>query len=133
MLPLAMPKDAKGAALRWSGHYLVNPWSGTGLVNLREYPKLAAYLHKHQATLQERHNGQKLPGNWYRTIDRVDISLTAQSKLYLPDFKGRVAPVLDRGETYPHHNVYFIVPRGWEAEVLGGLLLSNVAQFFIEA
>ena len=133
LLPLAMASDVKGEAIIWSGHYLVNPWNGKGLVDLENYPKLAAYLRRHHKQLQGRHVGQKVPANWYRTIDRVNDQLTAKSKLYLPDFKGRIAPVLDRGDTYPHHNLYFIAPGAWDPEVLGGLLLSDVAQFFIEA
>src|SRR5260370_39872483 len=42
-------------------------------------------------------------------------------------------PVLDRGETYPHHNLYYLTSKVWDLEVLGGLLLSRVAQAFVEA
>lgn len=133
LLPLAMAFDIKGETVNWSGNYLVNPWNGKGLVDLRDYPKLAAYFERHREQLESRHVGKKAPANWYRTIDKVADRLTKRHKLYLPDFKGRIAPVLDRGETYPHHNLYFIEPGLWDAEVLGGLLLSNVAQFFIEA
>ena len=42
-------------------------------------------------------------------------------------------PVLDRGETYPHHNLYYLTSKVWDLEVLGGLLLSRVAQLFIQA
>ena len=42
-------------------------------------------------------------------------------------------PVLDRGETYPHHNLYFIQSDEWDLEVLGGLLMSAVGQFFVES
>lgn len=133
LLPLAMAFDVKGAAVTWSKHYLVNPWNGDGLVDLNRYPKLSAHFGRHRDQLQGRHVGKKVPSNWYRTIDRVNAQLTGQPKLYLPDFKGRIAPVLDRGETYPHHNLYFIASETWDLEVLGGLLLSDVAQFFIEA
>lgn len=133
LLPLAMACDLQGAKLAWSGHYLVDPWNGRGLVDLTEYPKLAAYLERHRSHLQRRHIGQKNPRNWYRTIDRVNHDLTSKPKLYLPDIKNRIAPVLDPGNTYPHHNLYFVAPHGWDAEVLGGILLSNVAQFFVEA
>ena len=133
LLPLAMAYDVKGADVKWSGHYLVNPWNGKGLVDLTNYPKLSKYLEGHRTKLESRHVGKKAPENWYRTIDRVNDQLTAKPKLYLPDFKGRIAPVLDRGETYPHHNLYFIVPGKWDPEVLGGLLISDLAQFFIEA
>ena len=133
LLPLAMAADAKGATVCWSGHYLVNPWNGKGLVNLDQHPKLAQYLDTHRAQLQQRHVARKTPTHWYRTIDRVNTRLRVTPKLYLPDFKGRIAPVLDRGETYPHHNLYFIISEVWDMEVLGGLLLSDVAQFFVEA
>ena len=111
----------------------VNPWNGAGLVDLRRYPRLAAYLESHREKLSGRHVGKKAPANWYRTIDRVSEALRAKPKLYLPDFKGRIAPVLDNGRTYPHHNLYFVASDEWDLEVLGGLLLSDVAQFFIEA
>jgi hypothetical protein len=42
-------------------------------------------------------------------------------------------PVLDTGETYPHHNLYFIQSDDWNLEVLGGLLMSAVGQFFVES
>ncbi len=133
LLPLAMAKDARSTPVKWSGHYLVNPWNGRDLVDLAEYPRLAAYLGKHRDQLSGRHVGLKAPANWFRTIDGVNSQLTKKTKLYLPDFKGRISPALDRGETYPHHNLYYIVPETWDAEVLGGLLLSDVAQFFVEA
>ncbi len=40
--------------------------------------------------------------------------------------------MFDHGETYPHHNLYFVQSDGWDLEVLGRLLLSDAAQFFIE-
>ena len=69
---------------------------------------------------------------WYRTIDRVTHALTTKSKLYFPDIKNRIHPVLDTGNTYPHHNLYFIQSDRWDLEVLGGLLLSDIGQFFVE-
>ena len=60
------------------------------------------------------------------------MALTGRPKLYVADIKDRLNPVLDRGETYPHHNLYFVQSEGWDLEVLGGLLLSDVAQFFVE-
>jgi hypothetical protein len=44
-----------------------------------------------------------------------------------------IHPVLDKGGLYPHHNLYYIVSDAWDLRVLGGLLLSRVAQAFIEA
>jgi hypothetical protein len=44
-----------------------------------------------------------------------------------------IHPVLDEGGLYPHHNLYFIVSDVWDLRVLGGLLLSKVAEAFVAA
>jgi adenine-specific DNA-methyltransferase len=132
LLPLAMVKDLKGGRLKWSGHYLVDPWTPHGLVDLGQYPRLAAYFERHRALLERRHVAQRNPRQWFRTIDRVEHTLTHKHKLYIPDIKDTIQPVLDDGQTYPHHNLYVIASEGWNIEALGGLLLSAIGQFFVE-
>lgn len=132
LLPLALAEDLRSGALEWSGHYLVNPWDSEGLVSLADYPLLEAYLGAHVDELSGRHCAREQGKRWYRTIDRVDPTLAGRPKLYFPDIKGSIHPVLDRGFTYPHHNLYFVVSDTWDLEVLGGLLMSRVAQFFVE-
>jgi hypothetical protein len=132
LLPLAMAADTAGGRLRWSGRYLVDPWDERGLVDLRKHPRLRAYFEAHRERLEGRHVGKRNAQGWYRTIDRVNHALTGQAKLYVPDVEDRLNPVLDRGEAYPHHNLYVVRSAVWDHEVLGGLLLSDVAQFFVE-
>jgi hypothetical protein len=119
--------------MSWSGHYLIDPWNYDGLVKLETYPKLRAYFEKHSADLRNRHTAIGRINGWYKTIDRVSHELTAKPKLYIADIKERLNPVLDHGETYPHHNLYFIESEDWNLETLGGLLISAVGQFFIES
>ena len=133
LLKLALAKDLAGGTMRWSGHYLVNPWNRDGLVDLKTYPKLRAYYEQHVGALKRRHTAEKNVSKWYKTIDRVNHTLTDTDKLYIPDIKNTLDPVLDRGETYPHHNLYFIQSDEWDLEVLGGLLMSKVGQFFVES
>ena len=133
LLPLAMARDTATGQLRWSGHYLVNPWETDGLTALERFPRLKAYFEEHEARIKKRNTAIRNPEGWFRTIDRVTPSLLVKPKLYIPDIKDRFNPVLDRGATYPHHNLYFIVSDGWDLEVLGGLLLSSTAQLFIDA
>jgi len=132
LLPLAMAGDTATGSLRWSGHYLINPWGANGLVGLSHYPRLAAYFVQHSLALKRRNIASRNPRSWYRTIDRVAEGLLERPKLYFPDLKLTINPVLDQGKTYPHHNLYVLTSTGWDLEVLGGLLLSRVAQFFIE-
>jgi hypothetical protein len=133
LLPLAMTQDTGTGHFKWSGHYLVNPWDAGGLVDLDGFPRLRAYLEKYQDQIKQRNTARRNPHGWYRTIDKVTVSLTEKPKLYVPDIKERFNPVLDQGEAYPHHNLYFITSDGWDLEVLGGLLLSSIGQFFIES
>jgi hypothetical protein len=135
LLPMAMGRDTMSGELRWSGHYLVSPWApdNSGLVDLADVPRLAAYFEAHAPALLKRNVAERRPAQWYRTIDRVDHTLTGKPKLLFPDIKATAHPVLDSGTAYPHHNLYWVTSERWDIEVLGGLLLSRVALMFIEA
>jgi adenine-specific DNA-methyltransferase len=134
LLPLSMVRDLATGEFKWSGHYLVDPWEPDGrLVDLDAYPRLRSYLTATGEGLRARHVAKKAPHSWYRTIDKVDHSLTARPKLLLQDMRTTIHPVLEAGGHYPHHNLYYVISDTWDLEVLGGLLLSHVAQAFIEA
>ncbi len=133
LLKLALVRDIAEGALKWSGHFLVDPWDSDGLVNLAEFPRLKRYCEDHASELKKRHTAIKNFHGWYRTIDRVNHSLTTKPKLYIADIKAHLVPVLDCGETYPHHNLYYIQSDEWDLEVLGGLLMSALGQFFVES
>lgn len=129
---LARPADVRTGHLTWSGQWLITPWHHGKLVDLAQRPRLQAHLTAHRAQLAGRHVAKKNPAAWHRTIDKIDEQLYRRSKLYIPDIKNTLFPVLDRGETYPDHNLYFITSDVWDLEVLGGLLLSDLGTFFVE-
>ncbi|MFE2851323.1 class I SAM-dependent DNA methyltransferase [Streptomyces lavendulae] len=134
LLPLSMVKDARTGEFLWGGQYLINPWTEDGsLVDLTEYPRLESYLQENRATLERRHVARKNSDRWYRTIDKVDANLTGRAKLLLPDMRLNIHPTLETGGHYPHHNLYYMVSDRWDLEVLGGILLSQLAQTFVEA
>lgn len=134
LLPLVMVRDIASGVLDWHGSYLVNPWTiRGGLVDIDGYPRLASYFERHRDVLRERYVAVKQPNRWYKTIDKVDHWLTARPKLLFPDMKLTIHPVLDHGGLYPHHNLYYIVSDTWDLRVLGGLLLSKVAETFVAA
>lgn len=131
LLALALPRDIASGRVEWSGRYLVNPWSAEGLVALDDWPRLAEYLGSYRDSLAKRHTAKS--GRWHKTIDRVIEGLADRQKLYFPDFKEVIFPVLDEGTTYPHHNLYWVTSETWDLRVLGALLLSDVANLFISA
>jgi adenine-specific DNA-methyltransferase len=131
LVKLALVGDIWSGKLEWSGHYLIDPWNSKGLVDLEKYPRMKAYFEKHGGALRKRHTAKNNKTGWYKTIDRVTHALTEKPKLYIADIKNVLDPVLDRGETYPHHNLYFIQSDTWDLEVLGGLLMSAMGQFFV--
>ncbi len=131
LLPLLTTGDTATGTTKWSGTHLVNPWENGRLVDLADYPRLAAYLDARSNDVRGRHVAQKNPRSWYRTIDRVEPGLLEREKLVIPDLKAFIQPVLDRGETYPHHGLYFITSDEWDLDVLGGLLLSDIAELFV--
>ena len=131
LLPLLMTRDTNDGAADWSGTYLVNPWHDGRLVELAEYPRLRAYLESRASLVKGRHVARTNPERWFRTIDRVEPGLLECEKLVIPELKAFIQPVLDSGQTYPHHGLYFITSDQWDLEVLGGLLLSDIAELFV--
>lgn len=133
MLPMATRNSITPKGLHWAGEHLVNPWGSDGsLVQLASFPKLESYL-RSSIGVTERQVAQKNPKSWHRTIDRVVPGLAEKTKLLIPDMRQHVQPYLDDQGLYPHHNFYWMTSDVWDLRVLGGLLLSDTAQSFIEA
>jgi len=134
LLPLVLSDHLTTGSVEWSSTWLVNPWNSAGdVVSLAEWPKLSAYLAEHATSLRKRHVAKVSGSAWFRTIDKVRLGLAKQPKLLFQDMKRTSEPVLELGQLYPHHNLYWITSEKWDLRVLGGLLLSRVAQMFIEA
>jgi len=132
LVPLVMRSDIEAGKIRNSGKYVINTFDEAGqILDLAKYPKLKKYLHKHNTDILRRHVAQNNASSWFRTIDRVYPELVGVQKLLIPDIAGANEVILDDGNYYPHHNLYYITSTAWDMEVLGGLLSSKVALFFI--
>ncbi len=132
-LPLVTTSDIGTGTIRWQGLGVVNPFNDTGnLVDLCDYPRLARYLNKHREVIANRHCARKNPDKWFRTIDRIHEDLTTKPKLLIPDIKGSAHIVYDKGEFYPHHNLYYIVSNDWDLRALQAVLRSRITCFFVE-
>jgi hypothetical protein len=131
-LPLVMTRDILTGAVVWRGFGVINPFADEGgLVNLDDYPRLKRHLEEHKDEVLGRHCAQKIPANWYRTIDRITPSLARRPKLLIPDIKGEAQIVYENGKLYPHHNLYFIVADEWDLHALQAVLLSGMARLFV--
>ncbi len=131
-LPLIKTSDIKTGKIDWHGQGVVNPFNDDGsLVKLEDYPKLSAYFSTHADAIKRRNCAQRNPVNWYRTIDRITPSLVKKPKLLIPDIKGDAHVVLDEGNYYPHHNLYYITSEEWELPVLQKVLESGIARLFV--
>ena len=131
-LPLVMTRDINGGTVQWRGYGVVNPFRDDGgLVDLRQYPKLAAYLDRHEELVRNRNVARNNPHNWFRTIDRIYPELVRKPKLLIPDIKGAAHIVFEDGKFYPHHNLYFITSEDWDLRALRAVLLSGIARLFV--
>ncbi|WP_211209165.1 Eco57I restriction-modification methylase domain-containing protein [Calidithermus timidus] len=133
-LPLLLSCDVRSGKIEWSGRVLVNPWDDEGrLVALERYPRLKAYLEAHRTALARRYVARRHPEQWFRTIDRVDPTLRHTPKLLIPDLAGHPIVVLDAGQYYPHHNLYWVSSKEWPLVALQAVLRSPVASLFVRA
>ncbi len=131
-LRIIMTEDIQKGDIRWLGRGVINPFNEDGsLVNLRNYPKLYAYLKSHEGFLLSRHVAKQNPSNWYRTIDRINPEILQKPKLLIPDIKGTANIVYDDGKYYPHHNLYYITSDKWDLRALQAVLMSGIARLFV--
>lgn len=131
-LPLVMTKDIRAGKVEWHGKGVINPFDDEGgLVNLKKYPKLAAYLNRHKTVICNRNVAKRNSDRWYRTIDRITPTITHMPKLLIPDIKGEANIVYDEGKYYPHHNLYYITSDTWDLKALQAVLLSDITRLFI--
>lgn len=128
-LPLLTRKDLRNNQIDWSGKYLLNPFDGDQpkLVNPEDYPKFKQYLDQHRKQIARRHVAMKNPNAWFKTIDRIYPSLSHTAKLVIPDIQGEPQVAYDRGEFYPHHNLYFIISDIWDLRALQTVIRSSLA------
>lgn len=132
LVPLVMREDIEAGKVRNAHRCVINTFADDGsVVDLAKYPKLARYFEAHAGDVKKRHVAQKNPAGWFRTIDRVYPHLVPLPKLLIPDIAGSNEVVLEKGRFHPHHNLYFIISEAWDMKVLGGLLSSQVALFFV--
>lgn len=133
LLPLVMADDIRSGKLTQPTKLLLNPWDTAGnLIHIDDAPELRTILEASPA-VKRRYIAKKYPHAWYRTIDKVNPALTAKPKLLFQDMKTNITPVYEPGGYYPHHNLYYITSDTWDLEVLGGILLSDIAQAFVYA
>ncbi|WP_411879420.1 Eco57I restriction-modification methylase domain-containing protein [Polaromonas sp. YR568] len=131
-LPLVMTRDILTGRVEWRGYGVINPFTDEGpLVDLKAYPRLAAYLEARRETITARHVARKDSTRWFRTIDRITPSLSQRPKLLIPDIKGKAQVVYEADGLYPHHNLYFVTSDAWELRALQAVLLSGLTRLFI--
>jgi hypothetical protein len=133
-LPLIMAPDIRTGRIEWSGKGIINPFDKDGnFVALSSYPRLMRYLRLHEPRIRARNVAKRNPNSWYRTIDKISESLTYQPKLLIPDIKNEPNAVLDQGDYYPHHNLYWITSKEWDLRALQTVLRSSIAKLFVAA
>lgn len=127
LLPILLSKDLRGDKLVWGGNYILNPFGANGeLIDLDKFPKAKLYLLSHKDVLNKRHVTRQNPKNWYKTIDKILKDLTMRDKIILPDMTGNTSIFIDKGEFYPHHNLYYITGKNrMQLTLLAAVLMSD--------
>ena len=131
LVPLVMRDDISAGQIKDAGRCVINTSDGDGLIDLERYPRLRRYLEQNELLVRKRRVSRDNQVGWFKTIDKVHADLVTKPKLLIPDIAGANEVALDAGRYYPHHNLYFVLSDTWDLEVLGALLSSRVALFFV--
>jgi len=125
-LPIITTKDLLSDKINWRKQFVINPYENGHLCDLEKYPKLKHYFEQHKEKLKQRHTAKTNPEKWFKTIDKIKPELVTKPKLLLPDIAGIKKLLIDSGEFYPHHNLYYITGQSIDKlKILASILMSN--------
>lgn len=131
LLPILKSSDLKNNQFKPPKNSLLNPFEPDGsLIDLEKFPKTKKYFDQHKLRLSNRHIARKKPSYWYRTIDKVKSGLISTNKILLPDITGNSRIFIDKGNYYPHHNLYYITEQSNNIRrlyLLACILMSDMA------
>jgi len=126
VLPLITTKDLLSDRINWRKQFVINPYENGQICDLEKYPKLKHYFEHHKEKLKQRHTAKVNPDKWFKTIDKIKPELVRKPKLLLPDIAGIKKLLIDTGEFYPHHNLYYITGQSVDKlKILASILMSN--------
>jgi adenine-specific DNA-methyltransferase len=133
LMPLVTTGDIASGDVKWQGRCVINPFAGDTprLIDLAKYPKARAYFETHRTRLLGRNVAKRDIARWYRTIDRIYPELQRRPKLLIPDIKAENLIVLEEGQLYPHHNLYYVASDYWDLRALRTILRSSLGKFFV--
>jgi adenine-specific DNA-methyltransferase len=114
-----------------SDRFVVNPFQTDGsLIDLKHYPKFRRRLMKFKSVLSKRYC-VKRPTEWFRTIDIIDPTLAASSKILIAGIAKRPRLAVDPGCVQPGNSVYAILSDEWPIAALYRLLQSGILGMFV--
>ena len=126
LLPIVTARDLTDSGINWKSQYLLNPYEKGRLCDLNKYPNLKQYLYSQREVLLKRHIAIKNPDKWFKTIDNIKSDLLLKPKLLLPDIAGLNRLIIDEGNYYPHHNLYYITGESVsKLKILACILMSD--------
>ena len=126
LLPIITTKDLLSERINWRNQFVINPYENGHLCDLEKYPKLKHYFEQNKEKLKQRHTAKVNHEKWFKTIDKIKPELVTKPKLLLPDIAGIKKLLIDNGEFYPHHNLYYITGQPVDKlKILASILMSD--------
>jgi methylase of polypeptide subunit release factors len=102
------------------------------LISLSAFPKARRYLERHRTELEQRHCIRVWGKRWYDLHDQVRTDLAKQVKILVPDVANSNRFAVDRGQFFPLHSAYYLIPNSdIDPDFLAAVLNSRVSEFLI--
>jgi hypothetical protein len=102
------------------------------LISPDRYPGAFRYLEKHRSDLEPRHCVRVWGKSWFDIHDLPASDIARAAKILVPDVAERCRFAVDRGQFFPLHSAYYIVPHEPEClDYLTAVLNSRIVEFVV--
>lgn len=102
------------------------------LITLPNFPNAKRYLERHRQSLVQRHCVRVWEKAWFDLHDQPATDIANVTKIVVPDIAEKCRFAVDRGEFFPLHSAYYIVPEDErQADYITAVLNSTVIEFIL--
>ncbi len=130
LTPLVRSSDVLEDGSVTSTKAVLNVWTADGeLVDLNAHPRLAVHLEAHRKLLSGRACVSQ-PGQWYRSIDKIDAGRLTEPKLLVVGMAKTARLGMDPGGRQHGNALYALTSSSWPLTALQRLLDAGVLELF---
>lgn len=134
LVPIITKNHIRKGLVDWDGLHLINTYDiNNKPVDINEFPNIQKYLLSYKEKLENRAFVKKKPHKWYFTQEKIRLNELSLPKLLFPDITQGSRIIIEKGNYYPEHSLYYLISNNYDINFLKIIMESPIGLSFVRA